>query len=188
MLTTSLPEAGLGTKVRIDVGSTVVRLALRYVALERGWEVCTGAHGTCRCVQVNDHCSSSTTVDVLVVRDTPSACQNALQAVLAGYARAVVLWDEPTGLTAALEALAHRATVIPERVIELAHEAPELTDRQCQTLRLVAAGRSNSEIAAALHQSTSTTKRDLGELLAVFDAANRTDLTTAAARLGFLVG
>jgi DNA-binding NarL/FixJ family response regulator len=50
----------------------------------------------------------------------------------------------------------------------------------------VAAGRSNTDISAALHQSTSTTKRDIADLLAIFDAANRAGLTQTAARLGFL--
>lgn len=171
--------------VRIDVQSVVVRLALTYVAQEHGWTVCRNETGD-GCVRIADTCTASSPVDVLVSRDTPSECQQAVEAVLNGAARAIVLWDEPKSLRTAIEALMARATVIPERVIELANTAPQLTDRHRQTLRLLAAGRSNSEISATLHQSSSTTKRDIAELLEIFDAANRASLTTAANRLGFV--
>jgi len=186
MLTIEQPQAPHILRVHIDIVSVVVRLALRYVSEERGWNVCASGGDRCTCLRVSDRRHGRSAVDVLVVRDTPSACQDALQAVLDGGARAVVLWDEPTALGAAIEALQHRATVIPERVIHLAQDAPRLSVRQLHTLRLVAAGRSNTDISAALHQSTSTTKRDIADLLAIFDAANRAGLTQTAARLGFL--
>lgn len=178
-------------RVRIDVRSVVVRLALRYVSEERGWRPCGrgggAGHRACGCLRISDHCSGDgQPVDVLVTRDTPSDCQDALDALLAGSTRSVVLWDEPDTLGAAIEALHHRSAVIPERVIRLALEAPRLNARQRKTLRLVAAGRSNVEISAALHQSSSTTKRDVAELLATFDAPNRACLTSMANRLGFL--
>jgi DNA-binding NarL/FixJ family response regulator len=174
------------TAVRIDVSSAVVRLALRYVSEERGWQRCCCHDDLCRCLAIADQCHPCSAVDVLVTRDLPSNCQEALDAVLAGTARAVVLWDEPMSLGPTVDALAQRSSVIPERVIHLALQAPRLNERQRQTLRLIAAGRSNSEISSALHQSSSTTKRDIGELLVIFDTANRAGLTTAAARLGFL--
>lgn len=173
--------------VRIDVASVLVRLALTYVAEEQGWRVCEGTHNCCRCVVVSDRRPNRDgSVDVLISRDTPSDCQQALDAIMDGRARTVVLWDEPISLAAAIEALQQRAAVIPERVIRLAHDAPRLNMRQRRALTLVAAGRSNAEISSALHQSSSTTKRDIAELLEIFDAANRAGLTTTAARLGFL--
>jgi DNA-binding NarL/FixJ family response regulator len=173
--------------VRIEVASVVVRLALSYVSEERGWRVCPGDHERCQCLVVSDRRhGGGEAIDVLVSRDTPSDCQQALDAVWGGAARAVVLWDEPESLAYAIEALEQHATIIPERVIQLAHDAPRLSDRQRRTLRLVGAGRSNSEVSAALHQSSSTTKRDIAELLDIFDAPNRAGLMTTAGRLGFL--
>lgn len=180
-------DAGIRLAVRIEVASVVVRLALSYVSEERGWRVCQRDHECCRCLVVTDRPpDQGGSVDVLVSRDTPSDCQQALDAVWGGAVRAVVLWDEPESLAPALEALAQRATIIPERVIQLAHDAPRLSARQRRTLRLVGAGRTNAEISAALHQSSSTTKRDIAELLETFDTANRAGLMTTAGRLGFL--
>ncbi len=184
MLTTA-PHHAAALVVRIDVASIVVRLALSYVAEDRGWGVCD--HISCRCVRISDSIRCETDrVDVLVIRDDPAACQDALDAVLAGRARSVVLWDEPETLTATVEALRQGAAVVPERVIALAQDVPRLSQRHRQTLRLVAAGRSNPEIARVLHQSASTTKRDIAELFQVFDAPNRASLMSIANRLGFL--
>lgn len=188
MLTATVPltENVVTLAVRISVSSVLVRLALSYVTEERGWLVCPG-HETCRCVVVADRPPpAGTSIDVLVARDTPSDCQEALDAVLTGAARAVVLWDDPTSLPCAIDALRSQASIIPERVIRLAQDAPRLSARQRRTLKLLGAGRSNSEISCALHQSSSTTKRDIAELMGLFDATNRAGLTTAAGRLGFL--
>lgn len=187
MLTVSTSAPGLPRtcSLRIDVRSVLVRLALTYVAEEQGWVVCRDESDR-DCLHVADSCSANGPIDVLVIRDKPSDCQRALDAVLSGAARAVVLWDDPTNLATAIDALRLGSAMIPARVIELAQEAPRLTPRQRQTLRLVAAGRSNGEISSCLHQSSSTTKRDIAELLETFDAVNRACLTTTATRLGFL--
>jgi DNA-binding NarL/FixJ family response regulator len=172
--------------VRIEVHSVVVRLALRYVSEEHGWAICVGQQ-PCRCLRVSDQCvPGGGPIDVLITRDRPSDCQLALDAILSGAARSVVLWDEPNALGPTVESLDLGSTVIPERVIRLAQDAPRLNDRLRRTLELVAAGRSNAEISVALHQSASTTKRDIAELLKRFDAGNRAALTTTANRLGFL--
>jgi DNA-binding NarL/FixJ family response regulator len=64
--------------------------------------------------------------------------------------------------------------------------APRVSERQVETLQLLAAGRSSRAIAQALRSSESTAKRDISELLQLFDAANRTALVTAATSLGFI--
>ena len=185
---TSTPGVRQAVALRLDVASVVVRLALRYVAEERGWTTCDAHRSTCACLGVSDRPPpvSGMRLDVLITKDSPAACQGALDAVLGGVARAVVLWDEPESLGTAVEAIQFGSVVIPERVIDLALEAPRLTERQHRTVHLVAAGRSNPEIAASLHQSTSTTKRDLAELMSVFDVTNRASLMAVANRLGFL--
>ena len=101
-------------------------------------------------------------------------------------ARSLVLWDEPETLASAVGLLHRGATYVPERVLQLAQNAPRLTARQRRTLRLLAAGRTNREIALGLHQSPSTTKRDIADLLDIFDVANRAALMSTANRLGFL--
>ncbi len=181
----STPGTGL---VQIDVSSQVVRLALSYVVTDGGWALCTAHHDHCRCVRVVDNSRrrAHDRAEIVVVRDTPNDCQDALDAILAGTTRAIVLWDEPETLQDAIVAAGNGAALIPSRVLQLAHDAPRISARQRRTLKLVAAGRSNREIASALHQSLSTTKRDIAELMTVLDAANRAALTTTAARLGYL--
>lgn len=188
-LETSRPSAGACPGlVHIDVTSHVVRLALSYIAEDNGWTLCTNHSTHCPCVRIvdNDRRRAHDRAEIVVVRDTPKDCQDALDAILAGTARAVVLWDEPETLQDAIIAAGNGAALIPGRVLQLAHDAPRISARQRRTLKLVAAGRSNREIAGALHQSLSTTKRDIAELMHVLDAANRAALTTTAARLGYL--
>jgi DNA-binding CsgD family transcriptional regulator len=171
---------------RIDIGSTVVRLALRFVVAERGWAEC-GHEGRCGCVTVSDRLpAGAAPLDVLIVRDEPAACQDAIEAAVAARVRAVVLWNEPEGLAAACEGLGSRMAMIPHRVLELGALAPRLTQRQRDTLRLLAKGSSSTLIAGALCQSESTAKRDIADLLQVFDVPNRTALVSSAASLGFV--
>lgn len=182
------PEIRRDVTLRIDVSSVVVRLALQFVASERGWAYRDTHLPACACVRVSDRRPSDDVprLDVLVCEDTPAACQLALDTVLDGAARGIVLWDQPETLASTIDAIQVGSVVIPERVIDLALEAPRLTERQHRTVHLVAAGRSNREIAATLHQSTSTTKRDLAELMGILDVANRASLLAVANRLGFL--
>lgn len=170
--------------VRLDVSSVVVRLALLHVAEEAGWYECSHA-APCGCLTLTDRLGTSAT-DVLVVQDRSAACQLALDAVLRGTAGGVVLWDEPESLLTVLEGVAHDSIVLSRRVVDLAASAPTLSDRQHRTLRLVAMGRSNHGIAATLGQSVSTVKREITDLLQLFDAPNRAALLTSAASLGFV--
>ena len=174
-----------GDTFSIGVSSVVVRLALLHVAQGVGWTPC--AHlPPCGCLRLTDRASDVPRDEVLVVRDAPAPCQDALDAVLHGRARSVVLWTDPEALVVVLAAVPHRTIVIPDRVVELAAAAPRLSPRQRDTLRLVALGLSNRLIAAAQHQSLSTTKRDIADLLGIFDAPNRTALMSSAASLGFV--
>jgi DNA-binding CsgD family transcriptional regulator len=170
--------------LRLEVSSVVVRLALLHVAETAGWCRCNHT-ASCACVSITDGPGGST-VDVLVVQDRPAACQEAVRKVMGGQARGAVLWDEPESLLTVLEGFAHDSVVISRRVIDLASAAPAVSERQLRTLRLVAMGRSNHGIAASLGQSVSTVKREIAELLRVFDAPNRAALLTAAAELGFI--
>lgn len=59
-----------------------------------------------------------------------------------------------------------------------------ITQRQAQILRLVAAGRSNREIAALLSVSERTIERHLENIYRKIDAGNRADATAYAIRNG----
>lgn len=106
--------------------------------------------------------------------------------VMCGEACGAVLWDEPESLLTVLDGFGHGTVVLSRRVIDLAAAAPAVSERQLRTLRLVAMGRSNHGIASSLGQSVSTIKREIAELLQVFDAPNRAALLTTAAELGFV--
>ncbi|MGN6262958.1 MAG: helix-turn-helix transcriptional regulator [Ralstonia sp.] len=57
-------------------------------------------------------------------------------------------------------------------------EPKPLTPRQCDILKEVACGRSNSEIAERLHISVETVKTHVRQLLVRMGARNRTELAT----------
>jgi LuxR family transcriptional regulator, maltose regulon positive regulatory protein len=72
-----------------------------------------------------------------------------------------------------------RAAVVPGLV-------EPLSDRELQVLRLVAAGRSNQQIADELVVVLDTVKKHVGHLLAKLGAANRTQAVARARELGLL--
>jgi len=61
-----------------------------------------------------------------------------------------------------------------------------LTDREAETLRLVAAGLSNAEIAARLFVSLETVKTHVGNILSKLGARDRTQAVIAAYESGFI--
>ena len=115
---------------RVDVDSVVVRLALLHIAEGAGWATCDHTDGACACARIADRCPSEGRVSVLVVRDEPAACQDAIAAIVQGRAGSIVLWNEPGALPIALDAIAERSTLVPTRVFDLASEAPQVSDRK----------------------------------------------------------
>lgn len=63
----------------------------------------------------------------------------------------------------------------------------DLTERQTEVLTLVARGRTNQEIAAALHLSEATVKSHLAQLLRKLGARDRTQLVVLAYESGIVV-
>ncbi|MFT6600644.1 MAG: DNA-binding NarL/FixJ family response regulator [Alloalcanivorax sp.] len=64
---------------------------------------------------------------------------------------------------------------------------PALSPRQLATLELLAQGLPNKEIAARLNIAPATVREYVSELLALFEAENRTQAVLKARRLGFIL-
>lgn len=65
-------------------------------------------------------------------------------------------------------------------------EYSTLSERECNVLRLVARGRSNREIAAALNISEGTVKSHLNQILNKLQADDRTQAVVTALKRGFI--
>jgi DNA-binding NarL/FixJ family response regulator len=168
--------------VQILVGDTTLRLALSFVAEDAGY-VRRDCDDALRIVDLS-HLSSSLAA-VVVVDSRPALCRYAVSLVSQGRTRGVLAADEPEHLVPTLAAVQSGLVVLPHQVIERANAAPLLRPRQARTLQLVLAGLSNSRIADHSNASISTIKRDIAELLEIFDAPNRLTLASTAVRMGY---
>jgi len=83
-----------------------------------------------------------------------------------------------------------RAVALQEQVASQPMEAPAypdgLTEREVEVLRLVAAGKSNPEIAEELFISPRTVTTHVSNILNKINAANRAEAATCAARQGLV--
>lgn len=75
----------------------------------------------------------------------------------------------------------------PVDVATDARAASALSNREVEVLRLVAAARSNAEIAADLGLAVGTVKRHVYNVFRKLDVASRVGAVTAATRLGLLI-
>ncbi len=105
-------------------------------------------------------------------------------------ARGYILKDVGrTVLAAAVRAVKEGRKVIPEWVgNKLAErvQTEELTARELEVLQLLAEGRTNKEIASALHVSEGTIKAHLGHIFGKMGVADRTQALLAALRRGII--
>jgi DNA-binding NarL/FixJ family response regulator len=120
----------------------------------------------------------------------------ALQAGAAGF---LLKRATPTEITHAIRLAATGDSLLfPAAIRNLAaHHAPhqpaapapwhgQLTDREADVLRLVAAGHTNAEIAQALVVSLETVKTHVGNLLTKLGVRDRTQAVIAAYETGFI--
>lgn len=111
-------------------------------------------------------------------------------------ARGYLLKDAPPGeLFDAIEAVASGKTLLPPEILaRLAHviqqggpSSPELTEplseRERETLTLMARGYSNKEIASALYISENTVKTHISSIFRKLEVSDRTEAVTKALRL-----
>jgi two-component system NarL family response regulator len=123
---------------------------------------------------------------VLTGTDASEGVYRAMQAGARGY-----LLKDATG-TALVQALrdvmAGKRVVAPAAAAQLAERMPQsdLTPREIDVLRLVAAGRSNKRIADELGLSEATVRTHVGNILAKLGADDRTQAATEAIRRGIL--
>ncbi|MGW2223241.1 response regulator [Nonomuraea sp. NPDC001684] len=138
--------------------------------------------------------SPSTRVVMVTTFESDQLVWGALRAGAAGY----VLKRSPAGELVEAVRLVHRrdAVLFPDALRRIA--APhvgsarrrlpvEPTPRELDVLRHIALGRSNAEIAAALHVTRETVKTHVGNLLDKLGARDRTQAAVLAYELG-LVG
>jgi len=92
-------------------------------------------------------------------------------------------------LIKAIRAVAAGETYLPSAVALRLTERlrrPDLTQRELEVLRLVAAGNSNKEIAAALSIEITTVKLHVGKILEKLHARDRTEAATMAIQAGMV--
>lgn len=121
---------------------------------------------------------------VLVCEPTPFAARSALNSISELTAAGIVCADEPADVGCALDSLARGQASVPLRVLALAEQMPDLTERQVEVLTAVAAGRSNTEIGRNLFISAASVKRELAVLYCALEAPTRPALTARALELG----
>ena len=115
-----------------------------------------------------------------VLKDTPP--EKLLEAI------AIVSAGEALLAPAVTRRLIAEFTRRPSPATRLSQDAlAQLTDRERDVLEQVAAGKSNTEIAAALYLSVATVKTHIGRLLAKLSCRDRAQLVVAAYETGFAV-
>ena len=173
-----------GPTVFLDVRDSGTCLALVHACEHAGWSRCATAVPRAALVADQVVANQHRRVDALVVEPTPAASRVAVDAFTAGRVLAVVAANEPHTLPLALELARAGYGIVPRIVVEAADRLPELAPRLERVLQLVLRGRTNAAISRTLAQSLSSTKRDISQLLQLFDAPNRSVLVATAMRLG----
>lgn len=133
-----------------------------------------------------------TRVLVLTTYDTDDGILAAIEAGASGY----LLKAAPEAeLLAAIRSVAGGEVVLAPRVAALlvgrvakaqAPSMPALSRREVEVLRLVAAGRSNREVAAELFLGEATVKTHLQHVFTKLDVDDRTHAVTRAMELGLI--
>ena len=125
--------------------------------------------------------------EVRVIALTASTDEARMAGVLRAGASGYVRKDaEPEMLLAAVRAVARGRTFIDPSVVRFAPPAEELTPREREVVRLLAAGRSNKEIATALNIGEETAKTHVGRVLAKLQAENRAQAVAHALKRGLV--
>lgn len=131
----------------------------------------------------------------VVVLSERSEAAAVLDAVSAGAGAYVLKENSVTELVSCIRAAASaRSLVLPQAAAELldtGHRSLEpiahaLSEREIEVLRLIAAGRENSEIAAELFISAATAKSHVSHILEKLKTENRVQAAVFAVRAGLV--
>ena len=123
---------------------------------------------------------------ILVLPATAADCANALRSVVSGTTAAALTTDELDRLTPVVAAVECGVRCLSPDVVRLSSQMPDVAERALEVLTLAATGASVAEIAAQLHLSTATIKRELADLTDNFGVRSRVELILQARRLGLL--
>jgi len=130
-----------------------------------------------------------TQIIMLTISQNDSDLINAIKAGAKGY---LLKSAESSEVIRSIERVARGEAILPpdmfSRVLEeLANpepSSPKLTDRELDTLRLIARGLGNKEIAGALHISENTVKTHVRHILEKLNLSNRAEAAAYAVRNG----
>lgn len=116
--------------------------------------------------------------------DYPSFVRTALEAGAAGY----ILKSAPIAdVVAAVRTVAGGGSTFAMHDLRAARRAPRIpTDRELEVIRLVAVGKSNSDIGEALEIAERTVESHLRRLFSRYSVDSRTELTLISARMGWI--
>lgn len=134
---------------------------------------------------------------ILTGEEDPRTIQDVLSAGASGF---IPKSSTPAVMLSAIQLVLSGGTYVPPQMLaavsgakhapvtsSLRERAPnQLTDRQLQVLRLLAAGSSNKMICRELNIEEGTVKAHLATLFRVLDVANRTQAASVARALGLL--
>lgn len=174
------------TTLRLHVADRLVEAALNAVAMACGFATTTAAGSKAAFVVTDRVGTSDGRSTILLIDPTPAQARAAVTAVVEGQACLVLSTSLIEHLADVLWAVRSGLALIPEEVLQMAREAPVVTDRQGCILRDLASGLSNKQIATRKCVSVATVKRDLAILFGLFACSNRTELVSRAVTLGYV--
>lgn len=125
----------------------------------------------------------------IVIISTFQGGDDILRAMQAGAKTYLPKSIQREELIKAIRAIAHGETYLPNVVAGRLAERlrrPDLTERELEVLRLVAAGNSNKDIASALSIEVGTVKLHVGKILEKMHARDRTEAATMAIQAGLV--
>lgn len=131
----------------------------------------------------------------LIVLSEDAELSDVVEAVLAGASAYLLKGSSVTGLLTCIHAAASTSSLIlPREAATLLEAAPpalsteqhELSRREIEVLRLIAAGRDNGEIAAELFISPATAKSHVARILEKLKTENRVQAAVFAVRAGLV--
>lgn len=134
---------------------------------------------------------------ILTGAEDPQQIQDVLAAGASGF---IPKSSTPAVMLSAIQLVRSGGTYIPPQFLSSAsvsaHTPPsasireraqtQLTDRQMQVLRLLAAGKPNKAICRELNIEEGTVKAHIATVFRVLDVANRTEAASVARAIGFL--